>query len=171
QAEISFQSEKNVGTTFTIRFAPAAGAVERGDALAADPPTIPAPTAATRRPLVLAVEDDDLTQGLLAVTLRGDFDLLHAASAEEARARLAAHPDIAVVLVDLSLEGDEDGLMLTRWMRSEPRWREVPIIATTAHAMPSDRQNALQAGCTAYLAKPISPAELRSAIRRLLPDG
>lgn len=46
---------------------------------------------------------------------------------------LAARRDAA--LMDLSLKGDEDGLMLARWMRPEPHWRDVSIIATTAHAM------------------------------------
>jgi PAS domain S-box-containing protein len=158
QAEISFQSQKGAGTIFTIRFASGPGTVDRGLASAAVMP----------KPVVLVVEDDDPTQDLLTVALRHDFDLLHAVSAQEARARLAAHPEVAVVLMDLSLNGNEDGLALTRWMRSERRWRDVPVIATTAHAMEHDRENALEAGCSEYLAKPISPVELRSTIGRVL---
>jgi CheY-like chemotaxis protein len=61
--------------------------------------------------------------------------------------------------------------MLARSLRSDPRWASVPIIATTAHGLPEDRRNALQAGCTAYLAKPFSPAELLDAVRAVLQPG
>jgi two-component system cell cycle response regulator len=78
---------------------------------------------------------------------------------------------MALVLLDLSLSGSEDGLMLARSLRSDVRWASVPIIATTAHGLPEDRRNALQAGCTAYLAKPFSPAELLEAVRAVLQPG
>lgn len=169
QAKISFESDKNRGTTFTIRFASRPSAVEHGRAAAAVPSSNAVHGGAAQRPVVLVVENDDLTQILMAMILRQDFDVLVAASGEEVRAHLAAHSDVAIVLMDLSLRGDEDGLMLTRWMRAELRWRDVPIIATTAHAMPEDRQNTLEAGCTAYLTKPISRTELLSAIRHVLP--
>jgi CheY-like chemotaxis protein len=119
-----------------------------------------------RKPLVLVVEDDDLTLPYVARVLGRDFDTLLAASGAEARAQLAAHPDVEVVLMDLSLKGDEDGLELTRWLRADSRWKNVPIIATTAHALAEDRRAALAAGCSAYLAKPISPGELVAAVRR-----
>jgi CheY-like chemotaxis protein len=101
--------------------------------------------------------------------VQSEFDALIVASGEEARAQLARSPDqIQVVLMDISLRGSEDGLTLTRYLRSQDRWKDVPIIATTAHAFPEDRTSALAAGCDAYLAKPFDRGELLSLMRTTL---
>lgn len=128
-------------------------------------------TTAGERAVVLVVEDDPLTQGYVATVLRRLFEPIIASSASEARAQLAAHPDVAVVLMDLSLKGDEDGLTLTRWLRAEPRWAKLPIIATTAHALVEDERSAIAAGCDLHLAKPISPRALVTAIQNILERG
>jgi CheY-like chemotaxis protein len=73
-----------------------------------------------------------------------------------------------VVLMDMSLKGSEDGLALTRFIRSEDRWKDLPVIATTAHAFAEDRENALNAGCTAYLAKPFDHRQLIALMDRLV---
>ncbi len=60
------------------------------------------------------------------------------------------------ILIDIRLPG-EDGYAVVRSLRAEPRLSRVPIIAVTACAMAGDREEALAAGCNAYLAKPIDP--------------
>jgi two-component system cell cycle response regulator DivK len=70
-------------------------------------------------------------------------------------------PDL--VLMDISLPFI-DGHEATRRIRSYAATRQVPIIAVTAHAMPVDRENALAAGCSAYIAKPVSPRVLLQVI-------
>ena len=124
------------------------------------------------KPVALVVEDDGLTQIYMKTILARHFEVLVAGSGAEARTHLADRPkDVRIVLMDLSLKGQEDGLALTRYLRSEERWRALPIIATTAHAFAEDRRNALSAGCDAYLAKPIEPAQLLAIIRKFLPDA
>jgi len=124
------------------------------------------------RKIELVVEDDGLTQIYMKTILARHFEVLVAGSGAEARTHLADRPkDVRIVLMDLSLKGQEDGLALTRYLRSEERWRALPIIATTAHAFAEDRRNALSAGCDAYLAKPIEPAQLLAIIRKFLPDA
>jgi CheY-like chemotaxis protein len=122
-----------------------------------------------RRPLVLVVEDDELSQNYVATALQSDFETALASSASEARQQLAAHSaDVAVILMDLSLKGDESGLMLTRWLRADSPWKDVPVIATTAYALPEHQRAALAAGCTVHLPKPFSRVELLAAVWKAL---
>ncbi len=173
-ARVTVESEKGVGSTFTIEFGP------KSDL--GDQPVTPASvqarsdqTAATRtehRPTVLVVEDDPDTQAYMKAVLDKRFDVLAAASADEARRELARHTgEIPVILMDLSLRGSEDGLSLTRSLREQEDWKDVPIIATTAHALPEDRRRALAAGCSDYLAKPFGRDELLSSMDRALRHG
>ena len=74
---------------------------------------------------------------------------------------ITQRPDL--VLMDISLPFI-DGHEATRRIRSYAATRHVPIIAVTAHAMPVDRENALAAGCSAYIAKPVSPRVLLQVI-------
>ena len=74
-------------------------------------------------------------------------------------------PDI--VLMDISLPG-MDGLEVTRRLKADDATRQTPIIALTAHALPADRVRALEAGCDAYLAKPLAPPALLAEVKRLI---
>ena len=121
-----------------------------------------------RKPVVLVVEDDLDTRGLMKTAFSKEFRVLVAASAGEARNILARRSTLALILMDLALRGSEDGVMLTRWLRRHPKWKTTPIIATTAHATTKDRKAALGAGCDEYFAKPIAFEELRAAMLRLL---
>jgi CheY-like chemotaxis protein len=59
-----------------------------------------------------------------------------------------------IILMDLSLP-KLDGWEVTRSLKSNPRFKQVPILALTAHAMVGDRDRAMQAGCDDYFSKPI----------------
>lgn len=77
-------------------------------------------------------------------------------------ALLADPPDL--VLIDIQLSGDMDGLDLTRALRQAGM--TVPIIAVTAYAMVGDRERCLDAGCTDYLPKPLPISELIAVFER-----
>src|ERR1700716_4647919 len=81
------------------------------------------------------------------------FRSAQATSAEEAR-RLIGMVNPDVILMDIQLPG-EDGLSLTRELKTSPATAHIPIIALTAHAMKGDQVQAITAGCDAYVAKPI----------------
>ena len=70
-------------------------------------------------------------------------------------------PDL--VLLDMHLPGGS-GLDLVATLRAEPRFRRVPVVALTAHAMAGDRERFLAAGCDGYLSKPIDTARFLAEI-------
>ena len=122
-----------------------------------------------KRPVVLLVEDDVDTQVYMRAVLKRQYDVLVAGNGEEFRQMLAEHGDgVTIVLMDVSLRGSEDGLMLTRELRSSERFRRLPVIATTAHAFAEDRSRVFEAGCNAYLAKPFNHRELFAAMSSVL---
>jgi CheY-like chemotaxis protein len=108
---------------------------------------------------ILLVEDHPLTLALTQDILENaGFDVLAASDAEECLALLAEYsPDL--VLLDLHLPG-KDGFQLIRELRATPATRDLVIVALIAPAMVEDEQRALDAGCDAYLSKPIKMRDL-----------
>lgn len=117
---------------------------------------------------VLVVEDDFATQQFMKFLLRSKYDVLFAASSDEVDQVLGDNEDVASILMDVSLRGSEDGLMITERLRKIETWKTVPIIAVTAHAFPADMQLALESGCTAYISKPIDQTKLFEMMDRLI---
>jgi CheY-like chemotaxis protein len=117
----------------------------------------------------LVVEDDPDTQLLMRALLKNSYRVITASSPEDVRRQIASeHDTIDAILMDLGLSGSEDGLMLTRSLRSRERFRITPIIALTGHTMVVDRASALAAGCNDFIAKPFDRATLLTALERLL---
>jgi CheY-like chemotaxis protein len=116
---------------------------------------------------VLVVEDDEASLLLAAAILeRLGHHAAVARSAEEATAVLRERRP-ALVLMDVRLPG-QDGLTLTRRLKADPLTASVPVVALTAHARPSDREEALAAGCVAWITKPVDTRLLARTVERLL---
>ncbi len=110
-----------------------------------------------------------MSQSLYQYLLSSSYQLLFTDAVLEAKQILETN-DIDCIILDLSLAGEEDGLVLARMIRQEQNNHKLPIIAVTAHAFPSDRQRALDAGCNAYLPKPIHGDKLIESIANLLSE-
>ena len=118
---------------------------------------------------ILVVEDNLLNSELLCDWLDAEgFAVTAAASIEEALAAFENQPPHAVLL-DVQL-GLEDGLSLAAWIRDNPRFRSLPVIAVTAHAMVTDQQRVMQAGCNACVSKPIDFKLLSHHLSTYLPN-
>ena len=120
--------------------------------------------------LILVVDDNE--GGLLlasAVLQREGFRVDSAGSADEVLERLSARvPDL--ILMDVQLPG-QDGLSLTRQLKADPATAPIPIVALTAHAMATDREQAMAAGCIGYISKPIETRTLGDLIRGFLAEA
>jgi two-component system cell cycle response regulator len=116
---------------------------------------------------ILIVEDNPINLKLVSEVLEFEgYDILKAVDAEAAQVVLAATlPDL--ILMDIALPG-MDGLTLTRKLRAEGRTRGIRIVALTAFAMKGDDQNALDAGCDGYIAKPIDTRKLPDQVAGFL---
>ena len=118
-------------------------------------------------PLVLVVDDVEDGREIVAeyLSFRG-YRLATAADGLEALEQaFTLAPDI--ILMDLSLPGI-DGWEATRRLKADPRTRHTPIIALTAHALQSSREEALAAGCDSVVTKPCLPKDLEMEIQRQL---
>jgi CheY-like chemotaxis protein len=105
-------------------------------------------------PTVLLVEDHPMNRKLLRDLLEIQFEVVEAGSAEEALDKLQAlTPDL--ILMDVQLPG-MDGLTLVRHLKADPDRANIPVVGLSAHAMARDIELALEAGCVAYLTKPIT---------------
>ncbi|BCL32877.1 HAMP domain-containing protein [Streptomyces aurantiacus] len=118
---------------------------------------------------VLVVDDD--ARNLFALSgileLQG-FRVLHADNGRKGIEKLVAHPDVALVLMDVMMP-EMDGYAATAEIRKMPRYAGLPIIAVTAKAMPGDREKSLASGASDYVTKPVDTEDLIACVRRWLP--
>ena len=121
-------------------------------------------------PKILLVEDNELNRDMLSRRLaRKGFDValsLDGKAAIEAARDL--RPDLILMDMDLPVVS---GWEATQLLKSNEETRSIPVIALTAHAMSTDREKALAAGCDDYETKPIEFAILLEKIERLLAAG
>ena len=116
---------------------------------------------------ILVVEDNLANRELLCDWLEAEgFQVLTAENLEQAYAVFNVQPPQAVLL-DIQL-GSEDGLSLAKWIRREPKLRHIPVVAVTAHAMVTDQERVVEAGCNACISKPIDFRLLGEELERWL---
>ena len=118
-------------------------------------------------PKILLVEDNEMNRDMLSRRLqRRGYEVSLAADGQVAvNMAQAQGPDL--ILMDMSLPV-MDGWEATRSLKASSNTRHIPVIALTAHAMSTDRDKALQAGCDDYDTKPIELPRLLQKIEALL---
>jgi len=119
---------------------------------------------------ILLVEDNEMNRDMLSrrLTRRG-YDVILAVDGESGLA-LAGSEAPSLILMDMSLP-ILDGWEAARRLKAAPETQRIPVIALTAHAMSSDRDKALTAGCDDYDTKPIELERLLAKIEALLAAG
>ena len=99
-----------------------------------------------RKKSILVVEDDWNSQKYYEYMLSPDYDVFTASTAGSAFSMLQEFT-FDLIVMDIMLIGDEDGISLTRKIRSVDKLHLTPVIAVSAYAFPEDKKKALEAGC------------------------
>jgi two-component system cell cycle response regulator DivK len=117
---------------------------------------------------VLYIEDHPDNMTLVRRILQSESYTLIEAKTGLQGILFAETQDIDVILLDVNLP-DLDGYEVARRLRTSTKkdLTRTPIVALTANAMKGDAQKALDAGCNAYMSKPISMQELLEKVRKL----
>ena len=113
----------------------------------------------TKKRKILVVDDNTELRMLISLTLEFSYwQLLEADNAETGLAMLKQHkPDI--VLLDVMMPGEQDGLALCRTIRADESLDGIRIIMLSAKGQQKDVQLGLEAGADDYVVKPFSPSE------------
>lgn len=114
---------------------------------------------------ILLAEDNEMNRDMLGRRLRRKgFEVIEAQDGELAVSYTKKmKPDL--VLMDLSMPV-LDGWEATRLIREDDATRDIPVIALTAHAIKSDRDRAMEAGCSEVITKPFEFDDLLASIER-----
>jgi two-component system, chemotaxis family, chemotaxis protein CheY len=116
---------------------------------------------------ILAVDDSPSMRQLVRGTLTGaGYELTQRADGLEAL-EYAKENSADLVLTDLNMPR-MDGISLVRELRSLPEYQGIPILLLTTESNPELKKQAMQAGCTGWLVKPFSPADLLASVKRAL---
>lgn len=113
---------------------------------------------------ILIAEDNESNFILMTYILKRDYQYVRAKNGKEA-VEIVEKGGIDVVLMDIKMPV-MDGLEATKAIRENHP--DLPIVALTANAFDSDRQLALEAGCTEFLSKPVSREKCLNTLSKLL---
>jgi signal transduction histidine kinase/CheY-like chemotaxis protein len=116
--------------------------------------------------VILVVDDNPMNQVLIKVLLE---DLVKVNFADDGQCgiekTLELKPDL--ILMDIQMPGI-DGMEATKQIRQNPEFKEIPIVALSADAFVEQKQEALDAGMTDYLVKPIELDKLMAILYKYL---
>ena len=165
--EISVESELGQGSIFTVSF-PIDTMIQEEEIFVEEENTLSGSTgpeaAEYSVPKILYVEDDNIAIAFVSTVLE-DKCILDTVTTSKNALAMAKQNTYAAILMDINLGKDPvDGVQTTKLIRKLEGKADIPIIALTAFAMKGDKEEFLNAGCTHYLSKPFTKAELLAVL-------
>jgi CheY-like chemotaxis protein len=157
-AKISVESKKGEGSTFIINFGKeiqSAKIIPEKNIIVNIPPS----HTESEKALVLIVEDDALNQLTMQKFLEDRHNSIVADSSKKVM-NVLKNNKVDLILMDISIKGDKNGLELTKDLKASKEYSHIPIIGATANVFVEDKQKALESGCDNFLAKPFSKQEI-----------
>ncbi len=117
---------------------------------------------------ILIVDDEDMNVELFVQLLEDDYKLLIARDGQQGL-EMAQQDMPDLILMDMAMPV-MDGWEATRRIKSDQELRNIPVIGVSSHAMVGDAEKAMEAGCDAYLTKPVDEDELFNKLKEYLSD-
>lgn len=117
---------------------------------------------------ILIVEDSSTTRALIRAVIDelGDFETVEAASGFEAL-KMLPQQEYDLIITDINMP-DINGLELINFVRSNDRYRHVPIIIVSTERSEEDKKRGMALGATAYVTKPFKAADLQETIQKIV---
>ena len=119
---------------------------------------------------ILLAEDNEINQEVARELLEGAGLLVTIANNGREAVEKAQAESFDLILMDIQMP-EMDGIDAAKAIRADTRFKDLPILAMTAHAMVGDREKSIDAGMNDHVTKPIDPAELFSALARWIPPS
>jgi len=117
---------------------------------------------------ILVVDDEkDIRDLVEATLLRSDHVVIKAESGDKA-VEIARTEKPHLILMDIMMPGNLDGLQATRVLKNDPETQSCRIVLLTAKGQVSDRRAGIEAGADDYFVKPFSPLELLRKVDQIL---
>jgi CheY-like chemotaxis protein len=169
--DISVTSQVDKGSTFRVNLpCECTNPQKEPDTLADAEPVWAVGPPPRRSGKVLVVEDNVVNQKVVtALLMKRGYKVEVASDGEEALRSIEIEQP-SLVLMDVQMPV-LDGLEATRRIRRDSRYRDLPIVAMTAHAMNGDRERCLRAGMNDYVAKPVHPDHLLKTVETFLSNS
>ena len=119
-----------------------------------------------QKPLMLIVDDVEINRVILAQFFKDDYEICEASNGEEALLFVDAHP-VSIILLDLVMP-IMDGFELLARLKRDDRYRDIPVIATTARTENESEVRAMELGAADFITKPYNPAVVRGRIHNVM---
>lgn len=117
---------------------------------------------------ILLVEDSQTTRSLIRSIIEEvtDLDIIEAGSGFEALKVLPTE-DFSLIITDINMP-DINGLELIKFIKTNPRYKDIPLVIVTTERSDEDRKKGMAMGADAYITKPFKSDELQETIKGLL---
>lgn len=167
--KITLESEVNAGSTFTIVLPINDIDIKTEDESAKTtiPIKQPVQNPDNKKYKVLYVEDDIIALNYISIVLRSLYEVSTAFSAKAALEQVNK-TEYDVLMLDINLGKGMDGVELMQEIRKIENYKSIPIVAVTAYAAQSDKEEFLAKGFSHYISKPFTSSELKGLLNGIL---